>query len=82
MFACIGAVEPGVSVKTPDVETAAMLIDAGVGRRAPYFHRSWISVPEETGDDELAHRLTISYRLVRERLPKKVRSALDPLPKN
>ena len=77
MFACIGAVRPGVSVKTADAETAAMLIDAGVGRRAPYFHRSWINLPEDTGDEELAHRLTVSYRLVRDKLPKKVRVALD-----
>jgi predicted DNA-binding protein (MmcQ/YjbR family) len=78
MFACIGAVDPGVSVKTPDVETAAMLIDAGVGRRAPYFHRSWIKLPEDTGEEELAHRLTASYRLVRGKLPKKVQADLDP----
>lgn len=78
MFACIGAVEPGVSVKTPDAETAAMLIDTGIGHRAPYFHRSWINLPEETGDDELDHRLTVSYRLVRAKLPKKVQSMLDP----
>ena len=31
MFACIGAVMPGVSVKTDSVETAEMLIAAGVG---------------------------------------------------
>ena len=32
MFACIGAIMPGVSVKTDSVETAQMLIDAGVWR--------------------------------------------------
>lgn len=80
MFACIGAVDPGVSVKTPDVETAAMLIEAGVGRRAPYFHRSWINLPSKTADDELVHRLIASYRLVREKLPKKVQAALGEQP--
>jgi predicted DNA-binding protein (MmcQ/YjbR family) len=35
MFACIGAIMPGVSVKTDSVETAQMLIDAGVGVKAP-----------------------------------------------
>ncbi|WP_424990370.1 MmcQ/YjbR family DNA-binding protein [Fluviibacterium sp. S390] len=45
MFACLGAVDPGVSVKCADVETAAMLIDAGVGTRAPYFHKSWVRLP-------------------------------------
>ena len=37
MFACIGAVMPGVSVKTDSIETAQMLIDVGVGVKAPYF---------------------------------------------
>ena len=45
MFACIGAVMPGVSVKTESVETAQMLIDAGVGVKARYFHRSWVNLP-------------------------------------
>jgi predicted DNA-binding protein (MmcQ/YjbR family) len=35
MFACIGAVMPGVSVKTDSIETAEVLIDAGVGVKAP-----------------------------------------------
>ena len=38
MFACIGAVMPGVSVKTDSIETAEMLIDAGIGVKARYFH--------------------------------------------
>jgi predicted DNA-binding protein (MmcQ/YjbR family) len=45
MFACIGAVMPGVSVKTDSIETAQMLIDAGLGVKAPYFHRSWVNLP-------------------------------------
>ena len=45
MFACIGAVMPGVSVKTDGVETAQMLIDAGVGVKVLYFHRSWVNLP-------------------------------------
>ena len=55
---------PGVSVKTDSVETAQMLIDAGVGVKAPYFHRSWVNLPWGTSEDELRHRLTASYRLV------------------
>ena len=47
MFACIGSQGLGVSVKTPDIETAQMLIEAGVGERAPYFHRSWMLMPFE-----------------------------------
>lgn len=48
LFACIGAIQTGVAVKTDSVETAQMLIDAGVGERAPYFHRPWIYLPEAT----------------------------------
>lgn len=76
MFACIGAVAPGVSVKTADVETATMLIEAGVGRKAPYFHKSWINLSDETPDDELSHRIAVSYDIVRAGLPKKVRAEL------
>jgi predicted DNA-binding protein (MmcQ/YjbR family) len=80
MFACIGAVMPRVSVKCASVEQAEMLIDAGIGVKAPYFHRSWINLPFETAPDELAHRLRESYRLVRVALPKKAQAALAPLP--
>ena len=78
MFACIGAVTPGVSVKTDSIETAEMLVDVGVGKKAPYFHRSWILLPFETPDDELRHRLEQSYRIVRAGLTKKEQAKLDP----
>lgn len=78
MFACVGAVMPGVSVKTDSVETAQMLIDAGVGVKAPYFHRSWVNLPSSTSEDELRHRLIASYRLVRSSLAKKVQAELEP----
>jgi predicted DNA-binding protein (MmcQ/YjbR family) len=77
MFACIGAVMPGVSVKTDSLETAQMLIDAGVGIKAPYFHRSWVNLPWGTPRDELRYRLTASYKLVRSSLTKKVQAELD-----
>lgn len=80
MFACIGAVTPGVSVKTDSVETAEMLIEVGVAVRAPYFHRSWVNLPWGTPEDEFRHRLTQSYRLVRGALPKKIQAALPPFP--
>ncbi|SMX40927.1 MmcQ/YjbR family DNA-binding protein [Maliponia aquimaris] len=78
MFACIGAVDPGVAVKTADIETATMLIDAGIGERAPYFHRSWIKLPETTAQDELRHRIHLSYDIVRGGLTKKAQAALPP----
>ncbi|MEM8950102.1 MAG: MmcQ/YjbR family DNA-binding protein [Pseudomonadota bacterium] len=78
MFACIGAVAPGVSIKTDSIETATMLIDAGVGAKAPYFHRSWIKLPFDTPDDDLRHHLTESYRRVRAGLTKKAQRELPP----
>jgi len=78
IFACIGAVMPGVSVKCDSVETAEMLIDAGLAHRAPYFHRSWVNLPIETAEDELRYRLARSYGLVLASLTKKAQAALAP----
>ena len=79
MFACIGSVLPGVSVKTDSIETAEMLIAAEVGKKAPYFHRSWILLPFEAPEEELRHRLRQSYKIVRATLTKKAQAKLDPL---
>lgn len=78
MFACIGSVTPGVAVKTDSVETAQMLIDAGVGAKAPYFHRSWLLLPFEAPEDEMRHRLETAYRIVRTSLTKTAQAALPP----
>lgn len=80
MFACIGAMQPGVAVKTADIETASMLIDAGVGVRAPYFHRSWVLLPEDVDPDEMRHRVLSSYDIVRGGLTKKVQATLPERP--
>ena len=80
MFACIGARLPGVSVKCPDTETAALLIETGIARRAPYFHASWVNLPDTTADAELAHRLDTAYRIIRDALPRKIRAGLPDLP--
>jgi predicted DNA-binding protein (MmcQ/YjbR family) len=67
----------GFSVKCADVETAAMLIDAGVAVRAPYFHRSWVRLPfEDLTPDEAAHRIAVSCEAIRAGLPERVREAL------
>ncbi len=76
MFACIGSVTPGMAVKTDSVETAEMLIDTGIGQKAAYLHRSWILLPWETAPDEARHRIETSYRLIRDKLPKKVQATL------
>ena len=78
MFTMIGSQGEGVSVKTRDVETAAMLIEAGVARKAPYFHRSWVNLPDEVETDELRHRIYSSYDVVRAGLTKKAQAALAP----
>lgn len=76
MFACIGTALDGVSVKTQDIETAQMLIDAGVGHKAPYFHRSWVRLPFDADSEEMRHRITTSYDLVRASLTKKLQATL------
>ena len=76
MFACIGTMADGVSVKCDDVETAEMLIDAGVGIKAPYFHKSWIKLPLSVSDDDLRHRVIASYDKVRGGLTKKLQAQL------
>lgn len=77
LFAVVGSMDTGVSVKTADVETASLLIEVGRAERAPYFHRSWVHLPwGAVPDEELAERLDTSYRLIRAGLPKKVRAGL------
>ena len=76
IFASMGAIMEGVSVKTDSVETAQMLIEAGVGIKAPYFHRSWINISWDMEETELRGRLANSYRLIRATLPKKQQASL------
>ena len=79
MFASVGSVGDGVSLKTPDVETAQMLIDAGAGVKAPYFHRSWIHLLFDGIDEgEFRHRMDVSYDTIRSGLTKKAQAALAP----
>ncbi len=73
MFVCFGERINGFSVKTDSIETAAMLIDAGVATKAPYFHRSWVLMGFEAGEDEIRHRLQVSYDIIVKALPKKLR---------
>jgi len=47
--------------------------------KAPYFHRSWVNLPWGTSEDELRHRLSASYRLVRSGLTRKAQAKLDPI---
>jgi len=77
MFACFGERLGGFSVKTDSVETAQMLIDAGAGKKAPYFHKSWILISLDGERDELEHRIKVSYDIIAKSLTKKVRDALE-----
>jgi predicted DNA-binding protein (MmcQ/YjbR family) len=83
MFACFGHAEnraeniETVSVKCADVESAEMLIDAGVAQTAKYFHRSWVTLAlERLEPGEAEHRVAVSYDTVALKLPKKVREGL------
>ncbi len=77
MFAVVGVMEDGVSVKCPDTETAQLLIEMARAVRAPYFHRSWVRLPwGVVPDDELHERITTSYNLIRASLPKKLQATL------
>jgi predicted DNA-binding protein (MmcQ/YjbR family) len=75
LFALVGTRDTGVAVKCPDIETASLLIEIGKAERAPYLHRSWVHLPWGMPEDELAHRLDMSYRLIRAGLPKRVQAA-------
>ena len=66
MFAAMDSVTRGVSVKTDSVETAQMLIEAGAGVKARYFHGSWINISwdmEEPDCVPASPRLTVSSAL-------------------
>lgn len=76
MFACFGDLIDGVCVKTDSTETAAMLIDAGAATKAPYFHKSWVLVSFDSAEEELRHRIAVSYDIIFKALPKKVREEI------
>ncbi|MGB8812730.1 MAG: MmcQ/YjbR family DNA-binding protein [Paracoccaceae bacterium] len=77
MFAVVGAMEHGVSLKCPDIDTAALLIEMGRAVRAPYFHASWVRLPwGMVPEEEMIERLTASYRIIRGSLPKKIQAGL------
>ncbi|MEJ6398755.1 MmcQ/YjbR family DNA-binding protein [Yoonia sp. 208BN28-4] len=77
LFAIVGAMGESVSVKTDSVETAQMLIDAGAAQKAAYLHKRWVAVPLDAAEDELRHRIHVSYDIIRASLSKKAQAALD-----
>lgn len=72
MFACIGAQNDGVSVKTLSIEDAQLLIDMRRGTKARYFHRSWVQIDwTQLPEDELRDRIETSYKIILSGLTKK-----------
>jgi predicted DNA-binding protein (MmcQ/YjbR family) len=83
IFAFIGdrqdAKMNGITLKCADADTAAMLIDVGRAKPAPYLKRGgWILIPNGTMDTgEISERICTSYQTVRASLPKKIQTTLD-----
>ena len=78
IFATRAADSGALCVKTDSLDTADMLIAAGLARHAPYFHKSWVQLPPDTAPDESRHRIEASYRLIRASLPKKLQTSFAP----
>lgn len=78
LFACIGVRRQGVAVKCASIEAADILRELGIGTEAPYFHASWLLLPEDCNLAELRHRIEYSYLIVRSSLPRKAQALLDP----
>lgn len=77
MFAGMGVLDLGVSVKCVDVETAQLLIEMSRARKAAYLHASWVTIPwGVVSEDELRERVDRSYRIIRSGLPKKLQATL------
>lgn len=76
MFVCFGDRIDGFCTKTDSIETAQMLIDAGAATKAPYFHKSWVLVGFDVDSQEAAHRIAVSYDIIRKALSKKIRDTL------
>jgi predicted DNA-binding protein (MmcQ/YjbR family) len=77
IFAISSSTYSGVSVKCADIEAAQLLIEMGVGSKAPYLHASWVMfLWDAIPDDELRARLSASYLIMRKSLPKKVQAGL------
>ena len=67
----------GFSVKCRDIEAAQMLIEMGIGRKAPYLHASWVLLSfDDMPEDELCARLHASYKIIRASLTKKLQAEL------
>lgn len=78
MFAAHGSYGVAITLKCESPDAAAMLIEIGAARRAPYLPRGgWVSFDlDDLEDHELRARLTASYEMVKGGLPKRVQAEL------
>jgi predicted DNA-binding protein (MmcQ/YjbR family) len=85
MFACFGGHDDRAAnteravVRVPDREIAEMLVEAGAAHWPPYFRGAWVGLSlAEVDRDEAAHRIAVSYDVIRRGLTKKVQATLPP----
>jgi predicted DNA-binding protein (MmcQ/YjbR family) len=78
MFAILPQGEARVCVKTPSMDIAQMLIDAGVAEREVHLPRGgWVNLlTNQMDEDDVLERVEESYTLVKAGLPKRVRDQL------
>jgi len=81
-YVFMGADRTGMSVKCDSQETADMLIEVGAAEKAPYLTRGgWVHLKfANAEEDEIRHRLKVSYLTVRRSLTKKLQVSLGPEP--
>lgn len=80
IFALITPAGNGITLKCPDAETAAFLIEIGLAKTAPYLKRGgWVQILWSTLDDgrmeadDLADRLRAAHATIVASLPKRLR---------
>jgi predicted DNA-binding protein (MmcQ/YjbR family) len=85
MFTCFGHTDERatntekVAVRVQDIETAEMLINAGVAAKPPYFRGAWVQLDlGALSTDDATHRIQVSYDTIRASLTKKAQAALPP----
>jgi predicted DNA-binding protein (MmcQ/YjbR family) len=82
MFAVAGGRALGLSFKASEM-AFELLPQEGIARPAPYLGRAkWLQITDIEGlsDDNLRSFLGQAYDIIRQKLPKRVRVALAPVP--
>ena len=58
----------------------ALLVESGIARPAPCFHRSRVNPPDSADPAERAHRRDTSHQTIRAGLPRRIRESLAAPP--